>query len=73
MLLLLGPVSGGSPDGPGPLFSALFVLLGVWALVATWRYYLKERLKSEVPLLNLLWVSGIAVFFLITGVWGLIH
>jgi hypothetical protein len=69
-LMLLGPVSSASSKGPGPFFSGLFILIGGWVLVRTWNDYLKRRRNMEVPVFNLLWVSGLATFFIVVGIWG---
>jgi hypothetical protein len=68
--LFLGPVSSASAKGPGPFFSVLFILIGAWVLIRTWHDYLKRRRNAPVPILNLLWVSGLATFFIVAGIWG---
>ena len=74
LAILLGPISSGSPNGQGgPLFSALFILLGGWMLMRVWRDYLKVRVKSEIPPLNILGLSALAAIFIVSGVWGLAH
>jgi hypothetical protein len=72
-LTFLGPVSSASPKGPGPLFSGLFVLIGSWVLIRTWYDYLKRRRNTSVPVFNLVWVSGLAMIFIVAGLWGVLH
>lgn len=69
----LGPISSGSPDGQGPLFSLLFVLVGGWILVRTWKDYLNHRNQREIPPSHVLGISVLSVFFIVTGIWGLVH
>ena len=73
MFILLGPISSGSPSGQGRLFSMLFILVGAWMLVRTWQDYLKQRLGREIPPFNVLGISGLAAFFIVAGIWGLLH
>jgi hypothetical protein len=72
-LMLLGPVSSASPKGPGTIFSGLFIIIGTWVLVRTWNDYLKRRRSTNIPMGNLLWVSGLATFFIVAGIWGVLH
>ena len=71
--LLEGPLSSVSPNGPGFLFSVLFVLIGGWGLIRSWMEYLKPGGKTNVPLLNLVGISAIATVFIIVGIWGLLR
>ena len=71
VLALLGPVSSATPNGQGPLFSWFLILVGGFVVITAWRQYLKRRRELEVPLLNLLGISGISMVLIIAGIWGL--
>jgi hypothetical protein len=72
-LMMLGPISSGSPKGQGPFFSVLFILVGGWMLLGTWKDYLKQRVNREIPPFNVLGISGLAAFFIVSGIWGLLR
>jgi hypothetical protein len=71
-LFLLGPISSSSPEGPGRVWSWFAIFIGCWVLIGSWRSYLKKP-ELKIPLFNLLWVSGIAVLFLVLGVRGVLR
>lgn len=71
-ILLLGPLSSASPNGPGPFFSWLFILVGGWGLIRSWLFYFKKRTEVSIPMFNLIGVSAIAVFFIVLGIRGVL-
>ena len=71
--ILLGPISSGSPRGQGPVFSILFVFVGSWILVRTWKDYLAHPRDSRIPPFDVLGITGLAAFFIVSGVWSLVH
>lgn len=73
MLVLLGPVSSASPNGPGPVWSCLLILVAGWVGLSAWRHYLKQRLHAEAHLPTLLGITGICVIMIAAGVWGLLR
>jgi hypothetical protein len=70
---LFGPVSSASPNGQGPLFSWLLILVGGYVAVTAWRHYLKRRESEKVPMLNLLGVSAVCGVLVVVGLWSLVH
>jgi hypothetical protein len=71
--MLLGPISSGSPKGQGPFFSVLFILVGTWMLIRTWRDYQKQRVNRDLLSFAILGVSGLAALFIVLGIRGLIR
>lgn len=71
ILALLGPVSSASPNGQGPVFSWFLIMVGGIIVVTSWRNYLKRRREMEIPLLNLLGISGVSMVLIAAGIWGL--
>ncbi len=71
--MLLGPLSSGSPGGPGPFFSYLFVLMGCYVLIKTWLFYLKYRSVHAIQMYQLVGISIISLFFIVAGVWGILR
>jgi hypothetical protein len=71
LIALLGPLSSASPNGQGPLFSWFLILVGGSVVFTAWRHYLKRRREVEIPLLNLLGISGISVVLIVAGIWSL--
>jgi hypothetical protein len=72
-LLLFGPISSGSPDGPGPFFSVLFLFLGVWMLMRLWREHSARRADRGVSTLVVVGLAGLAIFFIFKGASGLVR
>lgn len=70
--MMLGPLSSASPNGQGPFFSWVFVLVGGWILVKTWMDYTRRRNEVQIPRSKVLGVSALALGFVVIGVWGLI-
>ena len=68
----LGPISSGSPRGQGPFFSVLFILVGGWMLARMWRDRAR-RVEKAVPVPAAIGIIGLAVLFILDGVWGLTH
>ena len=73
LLAQFGPISSGSPKGQGPFFSVLFILVGAWVLFGTWRDYLKRQEAGSFPPAHILGITALAVFFVISGIWGLVR
>ena len=71
--MLLGPISSASRNGQGPLFSWFLILVGGFVAVGAWRRYLGRRSGIEVPMANLLGVSGICLILILAGVWELLR
>jgi hypothetical protein len=77
--VFLGPVSGaggrGNGDG-GPVVTALFILVGCWMFVGTWKDYLEYRGARQVPpvkvLARVLGLSALAAFLVVDGLWSLL-
>lgn len=72
MLVLFGPLSSASQNGPGAFFSWLFLVLGSYCLVRIWRFYFKHQ-NTNIPLVDLFGVTALAVLFIAIGFWGLFH
>ena len=70
---LFGPVSSASPNGQGPIFSWLLILVGGYVALTAWRNYLKRRKSQEIPISNLLGVSAVCGVLVAVGVWSLVH
>jgi hypothetical protein len=73
ILMLLGPVSSASPNGQGPFFSWLILLVAGYVLVSTWTNYVKRRRETKIPILNLIGVTAIATLAIVEGILGLLH
>jgi hypothetical protein len=73
MLALLGPLSSGTPGGPGRFFSYLFVLMGCYVLMRTWIVYSKRRRENAIPVLNPVGISLVSLFFIGLGFYGILH
>jgi hypothetical protein len=73
LLALLGPISSGSQKGQGPFFSGLFILVGTWMLVGTWKDYLRRPDGRKILPFNIIALSALAVFFIGSGIWGLVR
>jgi len=69
--LLLGPVSSATPNGQGPLFSWFLILVGIYVAGSSWRFYLKRRNDTDVPIGNLVGVSAVSLALVAAGVWEL--
>ena len=72
-LALLGPLSSASPNGPGPVISCSFVLLGCYMLARTWIVYVKHRRGTRIPVLNPVGISIVSLFFIGIGIWGILR
>ena len=70
-LMLLGPVSQASRNGQEPFMSWLGIVVAGWVLVTGWRYYLKRRHDTAIPLFNMFWISGICAVILGFSIWDL--
>jgi hypothetical protein len=74
LILLFGPVSSGSPGGPSPFFSWLFVLMGSYVLIRTWIIYRKQRQgETTIPVVNPIGISFLSAVFIAVGLWGILH
>ena len=72
MAALLGPISSATPNGAGPFFSVLLLVVGICALMRTIAELRSERLAA-VSVVNVIGISAIATLFLAVGIWGLLH
>jgi hypothetical protein len=72
-LMLLGPLSSGSPGGPGRFFSWLFIIVGCYVLTRTWVVYSKRRRDGAIPVLNPVGITLVALFFLGLGLYGVLR
>ena len=70
--ILLGPLSSASTKGQGPFFSLVFVLVGVWGLVKTWKGYLRRRSEGQIARSQIIGVSALALGFVVVGIWGIV-
>jgi len=72
--VLLGPLSSASPDGVGPVFASLFIVLAIAVAIHVWRFYLSQAKEQRRNLLrNVLWISAIAMAFLFVGIRDLLR
>jgi hypothetical protein len=53
--------------------SGFIILVGAWVSVKTFIHYRRVRGEVKVPFSNVLWVMGIGLFFVVTGVWELLR
>jgi hypothetical protein len=71
---LLGPLSSGSPGGPGRFFSWLFVIAGSYVLIRTWTLYAKRRqAQTTIPVINPVGITIVSLFFIAVGFWGVLR
>jgi len=53
--------------------SGFLILVGAWVSVNTFIHYRKVRHEVTVPFTHVLWVTGIGLFFVATGIWELLR
>jgi hypothetical protein len=73
MAILLGPISSGTPSGPGIFFSYLFILMGCYVLARTWVFYSQHRRENSIPVLNPIGISLLSLFFIGVGLYGVLR
>jgi hypothetical protein len=70
---LFGPVSSASPNGGGPFWNMIGLLIPGWVLLTVWRKYLSREPGAHVPKGNLAWITAICVIMIGFSVWGFAH
>jgi hypothetical protein len=70
---LLGPVSSGTPNGPGTVFSWLAIAVAVYVGASAWRHYLKQPREPAVPFPTIILLTAIVLLLIAAGIWGLLR
>ena len=72
MISILGPVSGATPNGGGPFWNILVVLVGVAVLTRVWAKYLDKYERHErLTRANVVGISLISIVMIALGIVGL--
>jgi hypothetical protein len=67
-LMLLGPVSGATPEGLNPVFA---FIVGGLAIIAVWVSFFRSEEAKRPTLSAAFFVSAIGAIIIALGVWGL--
>ena len=73
VIALLGPVSLASPNGGGPSWNTIGILIPGWLLVTAWRKYLKREPALRGPMADLIWGTVIAALIIAVSIWEFAH
>ncbi len=73
LLALLGPVSSASPNGGGPVWNTIGLLVPGWVVLTVWWKYLRRDPKVHVPIGNLIWITVIGLIMIGFSIWGFAH
>jgi hypothetical protein len=68
-----GPVSSASPNGGGPFWNTVTLLVAGWALVGVWRRYLNRGPNVHVPKFTLMWITAICAIMIAFSIYGFAH
>jgi len=72
-MILYGPVSSASPNGGGPFWNWLVIIVAAWVLLTGWRKYLTRGPLTKAPVPSVVWITALCAIMIGFGIWGLIH
>ena len=71
-MMLLGPVAAASKGGDSSL-GWIGMLVASFVLVTAWIKYLKRSPDTKVPLVNVIWISGVCAVMIVASIWEMLH
>jgi len=70
---MLGPVSSASPNGGGPFWNTLVLLVSLFVLGGAWRAYLRRGRDVHIPRFNIIWITAVGLIMIAFSIYGFLH
>ena len=66
-------MSSASPNGGGPLWNTVVLLVSCCVLGGAWRSYLKRGPEVHIPQRNIIWITLISLIMIAFSIYGFLH